>query len=74
MSTCLTVLAARAICECVCSTLYKLFELVGILPMILPVLFLIMQDFSLKVTVLPVLVIQPMDTIVSAISGAWRVL
>ena len=42
--------------------------------MIFPDLFLISQVLSLKVTVLPVLVIHPMDTMVSAMSGTWRVL
>ena len=65
MSTCLIVLALEA--TCACSTLYRPFELAGMLPMTLP-------DLFSKVTVLPVLVMWPMETIVSIISGTWRVL
>ena len=71
MLTFSTVLAAKA--EWEWSTLYRLFELEGILPIILPDLFLILQDLFLKVTVLPILVIWPIETMVSTISGAWRV-
>ena len=37
-------------------------------------LFLILQVLSLNVTELPALVMRPVETIVSAISGAWRAL
>ena len=58
----------------VCSTLNKPFELAGMSPMILPDLFLILHDLFSKWTLYPESRIQPIEMIVSAISGAWRVL
>jgi len=52
-----------------CSTLYRPFELAGITPMILLALFLILQDLCSKATEWLVLVIHPIETMVSAISG-----
>ena len=71
MSTCSTALALAAVNEC--STLYSLFELAGMSPITLPDLFLILQDFFLKDTEQPELTIRPIEMMVSAMSGMWRV-